>query len=472
MLLTDFPCIVKKYAPHFKDCFSEAGYEHFQRFVSGFMLSDNKTVEAINRLFVLSPRNQSSSNRFLNRQNFDLEQLTQKRLALMQQSPATCFKQVQANGRSGVLSIDNSLLSHYGEKMDNIYRLYNYVDNHFVMAHNLLSLYYSDDQTDYPVFYRLWEPPDWEAVAKCLKAHQVHINEQKWKSRFDKPKIWREYMRYRYRAYQFKVPQVLQVYKSKSHLALELLRKFQKDYPELDFPVALDSGFTSAELCQVIDQELNMAYIGGLQPGHKLLLAGSKEINVEDFTKQLVQQHLEGQQQVFQKTTVKYRGKKETYYTYCKNHRLNKFGKQRLVISFRKSDLSDKARYTICNRLSWYAAGILRIRRHRWPVETYHQESKVEGLDKYQLRNLKAIESHIALVVVAFTMLKRAIHDKKLLSSIQQRLQNESGGTLPFLRRLMKADGLLMLILYIQSQLNQGNSLEQVVQSLVPHIAY
>lgn len=50
-LLVDFPSIVKKYAPFFKDCFSVAHYEHFKKAVSGFMVSDNKTLEG--RLFSL-----------------------------------------------------------------------------------------------------------------------------------------------------------------------------------------------------------------------------------------------------------------------------------------------------------------------------------------------------------------------------------------------------------------------------------
>jgi hypothetical protein len=69
-------------------------------------------------------------------------------------------------------------------------------------------------------------------------------------------------------------------------------------------------------------------------------------------------------------------------------------------------------------------------------------------------------------------MLKCTVHDDELLSSIQQRLQTETDGTLPFLRRLMKAEGLFLLIEYIFMMQHQGHSFEQVFQSLVPSIAY
>jgi hypothetical protein len=68
-----------------------------------------------------------------------------------------------------VTSIDNSLLKHYGKHFDNIYYHYDYVHKCYRWAHDLVTLHYSDDQTDYPVQFQLWEPPDWEAVATFLK---------------------------------------------------------------------------------------------------------------------------------------------------------------------------------------------------------------------------------------------------------------------------------------------------------------
>lgn len=47
------------------------------------------------------------------------------------------------------------------------------------MAHNLVSLHYSDDQTDYPVAHELWKPADWEAIALKMKDLNIHINENR-----------------------------------------------------------------------------------------------------------------------------------------------------------------------------------------------------------------------------------------------------------------------------------------------------
>ena len=187
-LLVKIPSIVSKYSEYFKDLFSIEGFEYFKRFVSGLIVGENKTIEGINRLFVLEPRNQASANKFMNRQNFDIELLNKRRIEFMQENESTRFKSIQATKGGGVLSIDNSLLSHQGEHFDGIYRLWDYVNKRYTMAHDLITLHYSDNQTDYPVDYKLWEAPDWDAVASHFKSIGVHINEEiPYSSREEKP---------------------------------------------------------------------------------------------------------------------------------------------------------------------------------------------------------------------------------------------------------------------------------------------
>ncbi|TAK37471.1 MAG: hypothetical protein EPO28_11845 [Saprospiraceae bacterium] len=122
-------------------------------------------------------RHQASFNKFFNCQNFDLEEVNQARQDMLHGNPGTCFKE------KGVMSVDNSLLKHYGRHFDKIYCHYDYVHKCYRWAHDLVTLHYSDDLTDYPVLYRLWEPPDLEAVANYLRDHGFVINGQKWDKR-------------------------------------------------------------------------------------------------------------------------------------------------------------------------------------------------------------------------------------------------------------------------------------------------
>ena len=466
MLMVDFPSIVKKYAPHFEHCFSPEGFEHFKKAVSGFIVSDNKTLEAINRMFVHSPRHQASFNKFFNRQNFDLEQVNRVRLDMLQGGTGTCFK------HKGVLSVDSSLLKHYGRHFDNIYYHFDYVHKCYRWSHDLVTLHYSDDLTDYPVVYRMWEPPDWEAVAVYLRENGFEINAQHWDNRHSQPQKWRNYIRARYKKGRKQHPGVTDIYKTKNLIALDLVRKFCSMYPQCNFPVALDTGFTSAELCETLSGELGLDYVGTLREDQYVI---DRDNGKEVRLKELVTKLRGGTSPRYnvQKTGFTYKGEKQVCYAYFANYHVRGFNKkQRLVISFLKEDLSDRPNFTVTNRLDWRPSGILRIRRHRWPVETYHQESKAEGLEKYQVRNEKAIQTYVAFVVVAYSMLKCTVHDPDLLSSIQQRLQTETDSKLPFLRRLMKAEGLAQLIEYIFVMMKKGQSMEKIFQGLAPNIAY
>ena len=474
MIATDFPSIVKKYAPVFRDCFSAENYEHFQKALSGFILSENKTLTAINRMFVLNLRHQSSFNRFFNRQNFDLAKVNQRRLSLLQANPATRYKAVKKVG--GVLSIDDTLLKHYGHHFDHIRKLKDYVNDTYVWAHNLVTLYYSDAQTDYPIHYELWLPPDWEAVALFFKSKNFKINKRHWENRHEQVRKWRRYMTDRFRAGRKKFPAVRQIYRTKTHIAEDLLRQFRKENPDLRFPVALDSSFTTCELCHTIENELQLDYVGALRKEQLLIRAGGVEQTLDDFLTELKKQHKDPTKKpVFRKVGYTYKGVKKFRYAYVANHRIKGYAKkQRLVISFSSEELKSRPFFTITNRRDWYPSGILRIRRHRWPVETYHQEGKAEGLEQYQVRNFTAIETYIALIVVTYSLLKCTVHDADLLSSIQQRLQTETDCTLPFLRRLMKAEVLLALVETIIANASdeQQQAILQMVQPFLQNIAY
>lgn len=464
-LIVRLPRVIERYAPFFEDLFSAEGYGHFCRFLSGLLVSENKTLESINRLFVIEPRNQSSLNRFINRSNFDRNSLSLRRVMLMQGCEQTRFK--CSVGSSGVLSLDDSLLSHYGRQFDHIYLFWDHVDNRYTYAHNLVNLHYSDDQTDYPVDDELWLPPDWDEIALTMKHLGIHINEANWNSRKENPKKWRVYIKDRYGDYQYKEPALEKVYKSKFLLGLAMLHRFKQRFPQLKLPVAMDSGYTSAAFCKKLVEDLGMDYVGGLRDSQYVILSGSEKITLAQFKDRLLDQHHKKGPK-FYKTTVHYKNDQKVYYAYCATHHIQGFPKQRLVISYQKEDFSDVPRYSICNRTNWHASGILRIRRHRWPIETYYQEGKAEGLDKYQLRNSEAIKTHLAFVSIAYTMLKRAVHDPELMSTFRQQLQLEPDGTLPFLRRLLQLEGLAFLIEYVHLHFHKGESIQSIFRQLIP----
>jgi hypothetical protein len=189
--------VVERYSPAFKEVFTPQESKQFWRYVCGLLINENKTVEAINRLFVDDPMDQSTLNRFLTDSGFELGRLNEVRLDFLQSAPDTAFKQ-GGGGTSGVLILDDTLLQHYGPKKEDAAWLRDPHDKSYHWSHNVVNLHYSDDSTDYPVDFRLWEPADLGRLEAEFKAKGFTIPEQIERRKKDEPKKWREYLLKKY----------------------------------------------------------------------------------------------------------------------------------------------------------------------------------------------------------------------------------------------------------------------------------
>jgi hypothetical protein len=165
--------------------------------------------------------------------------------------------------------------------------------------------------------------------------------------------------------------------------------------------------------------------------------------------------------------SIIYKGEKETSHSDCNTHRLHNFGKQRLVINHRQAALSGAATSFISNKLNRQAAGITRIRRHRWPVEVYHEEGKAEGLDQYQVRDCEAIPQRIALVAVTYRSGHAAQHDEALLHHRQRHVQTTLDGSAGRWCRHTQAHALWTVATFIATGLAQGQTLQDVMEPLI-----
>jgi hypothetical protein len=461
--LVEFPELIQHYAPFFTGVFSAEAFIEFQRYISGLVVSENKTVDGINRLFVHESRHQSSLNRLLTQSPFSLDVLNEKRLAVLTSLPGTQMK------GNGVFSVDDTLLTHYGQHFDQIAYLFDHAEGRYVWAHNLVTVHYSDDQTDYPVLFRLWKPVDLDKLEQGLLAAGVKLKESKRPLKETAPHKWRQYVIGVWRR-NLKKAGVAELYDSKLQIAKQLLQQWVQAHPDQKLPVAFDSWYTQPDFCHFLDDTLDLPYVGALADDEQVVLKTGTE-RLDTFVVRLKQEHLQAVQQgegpVFKQITIPFKGTHERYYSYCATHRVHNFGRHRLVINHRQADLSDKPVFLMSNRLYWQAPGITRIYRQRWPVEVYHEEGKEEGLDQYQLRDFAAIERHVALVAVVYSLLRAAQHDHALRDKLQRALQFDLEGSAPFWRRVTQAQSLWSLALFISSGLAQGQTLHQIMAPLL-----
>lgn len=462
--LVEFPELVKHYAPFFQEVFSAEAFIEFERYISGLIVSENKTVDGINRLFVVESRNQSSLNRLLTESPFSLEELNRARLRLLASLSGTQIKP------KGVLGIDDTLLIHYGQDFEKIAKLFDPVTQSYVWAHDLVTIHYSDDNTDYPLLFQLWEPVEVEKLEAGLRAAGILLKVSKEKLKESDPKKWRSYLLGVWQRRQKKHKELRDLYDSKLILVEKMLTHWVAEHPEAHLPVTFDNWFTQPDFCRFLDQELKLAYVGTLVGTDKVNLR-TGQISLADFAERLKQEHRaavsQGRKPIFQRIRIPFKGEHEIYYSYCNTHRLPNFGRQRLVINYRQADLSDNPTFYLSNRLIWHAPGITRIRRHRWPVEVYHQEGKAEGLDQYQLRDFGGIQRHVALVAVVYSLLRAAQHDHALRTRLQRILHLNLEGHPAAARRAAQAQSLWCLGMLISAGLTQGQSLRQIMEPLI-----
>ncbi|HLE64303.1 MAG TPA: hypothetical protein VI750_14225 [Pyrinomonadaceae bacterium] len=137
--LVEIPEIVQHYAPFFNEVFSAEALIEFERYISGLIVSENKTVDGINRLFVVESRNQSSLNRMLTESPFSLAGLNLARLSMLNSLPGTQMKP------KGVFGVDDTLLMHYGQDFEQIAKLFDHVSGTYVWAHNLVTIHYRNE---------------------------------------------------------------------------------------------------------------------------------------------------------------------------------------------------------------------------------------------------------------------------------------------------------------------------------------
>lgn len=338
--LVEFPELVQHYAPHFASVFSPEAWVEFERYISGLIVSENKTVDGINRLFVHESRNQSSLNRLLTQSPFELSALNQARLDLLAGLEGTQMKP------SGVFSLDDTLLIHYGDHFEQIATLWDHVSQSYVKAHNLVTLHYSDDVTDYPILFQLWQPANLEQLEAGLLAAKIPLREAKQSLKTEAPHKWRQYLLGVWRRRQKQHPKLAALYDSKLRIGEQLLQQWGEAHPDLKLPVAFDNWYTQPGFCAYLDQTLQWPFVGALADNDVLVLKRGK-LPVAEFAAQLKQEHLDAvehhQPGVFQPIRIYYKGTKERYYSYCETHRVQDFGRLRLVINHRKEDLTTRS---------------------------------------------------------------------------------------------------------------------------------
>ena len=392
--------IVLEHAPVFQALYkNRCQYQHFQNYVTGLMVLENKTMANITRC-VLESADKTNLSRFFSEANWDVEAVNQERVAYLLQKT----ERQRLGARKSVLAIDDTLSEHVGSLFEYIDKHYNHGNNTYPLAHNLVTSHYVSGAVRFPVGWRLYrryeEFTHWETFVEKHFPDAVIPKKKKERNRFKKE----------VEATLLEDPefQVLdEAFQTKITLAIELVKEAIES--KLPFETVLFDSWYLAPLLLEVLTEWGKKWISILkmnrnittnnlrildEEGKPIRFEGTK-IKVEDLIPLIPAS-------AFKSVEVG----EETYYCFSKNVFIPSLGKVRLIISFDNADLQGTCAVLVTNHLSWNAKKIIETYLLRWPIETFYQEAKQQlGLNKYRMRSAEAIQKHWCLVFVAYSFL-------------------------------------------------------------------
>lgn len=392
--------LVVTHAPAFRDLFeNHCQFDHFQNYLTGLMVLDNKSLANIARC-VLESADKTNLSRFLSTAPWFQEQVNERRLHFL-------LAQTKVRRRDkahSALIIDDTLCEHVGSLFDYVDLHYNHGEGSYPLAHNPVTSFYLSGLVRFPVDLRLYrryeEVTHWEEFV-----HQHFPQRTIPSTRKERMRLHKEVD-----ALLLDDPAFAALhaqFHTKIELALELLESAIRHH--LPFSVLLfDSWYLSKDLVQAARRR-KKDWISILKKNRNL---ESHSFELRDASGQVIafaQPQIAMQELISLIPRSAYREvsvEDATYWAFTFTARIPGLGAVRLVVSFEKEDLSGRCAVLVTNRVDWGAQQIIATYLQRWPIETFYQDGKTSlGLDEYRMRNAEAIGKHWCLVFVAYSFL-------------------------------------------------------------------
>jgi SRSO17 transposase len=392
--------IIVKHSQAFEDLFeNRKQFRHFQNYVTGLIVLDNKSMANISRC-IIDSADKTNVSRFFSEAEWFQESVNTRRIQyLMEQTEGTRRK-----AEESCLILDDTLCEHVGSLFEYVDRHYDHTDNTYPLAHNLVTSHYISGAVRFPldlrVYRRYEEVTQWEEfVARHFPGREIPTK-KKQRERFHNevdPLLLEDP--------SFK--KLNELFKTKITLAIELIE--QAGARKIPFKtVLMDSWFLSPELVAILEKH------------HKdwvSLIKKNRNLEVSSFTLRdehgevipLQGPHIKVEELVglipknaYKKVQVA----DHEYYGFTLSLQVPSLGKVRIVISFDNPALIGTYGVLITNRADWTAKKIIETYLQRWPIETFYQDGKGHlGLDAYRMRSAEAIKKHWCLVFVAYSLL-------------------------------------------------------------------
>jgi len=366
--------------------YRDEGFEHIMRYVSGLILSPNKTMAGIYDQQVW--QGYKPSERAMHAAVFEANWSSEE---LMERHREILGIQHQGRGRE-VISLDWTLAHH--ERGPKIYansKAYDYVEKRNTLYQTVVTAVVANRAIIDGIAIEVQKP---STTAEEL-AYLNQTAQQSYQQMEQAQKRMLELMHHLKHRLE---------YKKRTEIALEIVQQLEAEghFAEADY--AFDNGVLTLDLTKFIESA-NKHWVSEIESSRNINWEGQWR-RVDDVAAQLRQTHPES----FRIVEVKMRnGEEKQFKAFTKVVRLKKYGKKRLVIMHENLDLTDNARFLLTDALHWESSRVIETWSYRWAAEIFHEFSKqVTGLESSQVRKEEAVKRHFRLSCVAQSIVQRA----------------------------------------------------------------
>lgn len=422
----------------------EEGFEHVSRYVTGLLISPNKTLQGIYDLPVWGESGKPSR-RAMQEAVFETSWDDEELMKIHRAAVA----KAQAGGGRQVISLDWTLIHHdRGPEIFATKRAWDYVEQRMTLLQTLVTAVVSNRQRVDGVETVVQEP-SWQKEERDYLEETVQPSYEPMEAlRTRLLELLHHWVHER-------------GYRKRTEIAVELVQQIEAEghFPQAGY--AFDNGVLTLELTRWIEAA-NKHWVSELE-SNRLIQWRGQWTRVDAVAAQLRSQH----PQSFRPVSVRSRnGETKTYWAFTKVVRLRKYGRKRLVIVHEEAPLQDTPRFLLSDALHWESGRTIETWSYRWGSEIFHEFAKqVTGLESAQVRKEEAVRRHFRLSCVAQSLL----HQVATPGSTSEKFEFARGRiTLGQRVRAVAREIFGGLLRRAKQLFEQGQSCAQVLEALMP----
>ena len=446
--IVEVPETIRNGMLNYRDVFCrDEGFDHVSRYVTGLIISPNKTLQGIYDLQIWDEKKnrRNPSCRAMHGSVFESGWGSD---ALMEQHRAVVAADHRGCGRE-VISLDWTFAHHdRGPEIYATEKSYDYVENRPSRLQTLVTAVISNKSLIDGLDVVVQEPSKQKQGMAYLKATVKKTYDQMG-AISERLLELLHYLKHE------------REYKKRTEIALELVQQIEEESNFPDANYAFDNGVLSLELTRCIEA-CGKQWVSELECSRNIQWDGDW-VRLDALSAELRDKHPES----FRLVKVACRnGEIKEYLAFTKTVRLKRYGRKRLVIVHEERDLSDPPRYLLTSAKHWNSGRTIQTWSYRWSSEVFHEFTKqVTGLESSQVRKEEAVKRHFRLSCVSQSLIQRA----SAVESESERFEFAKGKATFGQRCRTIAREVFRSMLELSKRLfAEGRSCDQVLDMLMP----